>query len=61
VTMSTPAWLIASMNPSDLTTLDYWTNVSIEAHFRELVKETQQANNTGASDMDSQETAPSGV
>lgn len=59
--MSTPAWLIASMNPSDLTTLDYWTNVSIEAHFRELVKEAQQANNTGTSDTDSQETAPSGV
>lgn len=61
MTMSTPAWLVASMNPSDLSVLDYWTNVSIEAHFRELVKEAQQANNTGISDMDSQETAPSGV
>lgn len=27
--------------------LDYWTEVSIEAHWKELVKEAKEADNTG--------------
>jgi len=30
----------------DMDILDYWTEVSIEAHFRELVKEAQEASLT---------------
>tara|TARA_B100000287_G_scaffold62420_1_gene54385 strand:- start:557 stop:697 length:141 start_codon:yes stop_codon:yes gene_type:complete len=36
-----------------LQTLDYWTLVSIEAHWKELVKEAQEANNTGKVDNNS--------
>ena len=42
--MSTDSFI---MYPSDLQVLDYWTQVSIEAHFKELVKEAQEINNTG--------------
>jgi len=46
------------MYPSALSVLDHWTHVSIEAHFKELVKEAQMANATGKTDEE--ETSPSG-
>ena len=39
--------------------LDKWTNVSLEAYWKEIVKEYQQASATGKTDT--QETAPSGA
>jgi hypothetical protein len=33
------------MDPLEL--LDYYTKLNIEAHWRQLVKEAQEANNTG--------------
>ena len=36
--------------------LDYWTNVSLEAHWRELVRESQQASKTGYTIEDTQDT-----
>ena len=32
--------------------LDYWTNVSIEAHFQQLVLECQRALETGITEID---------
>jgi len=43
---------VSKMDPI-LQTLDYWTLVSIEAHWKELVKEAQEANNTGKVDNNS--------
>jgi len=43
--MPTSFW---DMPPCSLATLDYWTQVSIETHFKELVKEAQEANFTGS-------------
>jgi len=46
------------MYPSSLSALDHWTQVSIEAHFKELVKEAQMAAATGKTSEE--ETSPSG-
>lgn len=46
------------MFPRSIQILDHWTEVSIEAHFRELVKEAKKASATGKTIND--ETAPSG-
>tara|TARA_B100000963_G_C22590817_1_gene655398 strand:+ start:1197 stop:1403 length:207 start_codon:yes stop_codon:yes gene_type:complete len=53
--MTTPPW---NMYPDSLQVLDHWTQVSIEAHFKELVKEAQIANATGKTIEE--ETSPSG-
>ena len=53
--MTTPPW---NMYPDSLQVLDHWTQVSIEAHFKELVKEAQAANATGKTSEE--ETSPSG-
>ena len=42
-----------------LLVLDHWTQVSIEAHFKELVKEAQMASATGKTNEE-EETSPSG-
>jgi hypothetical protein len=46
------------MYPDSLQVLDHWTQVSIEEHFKELVKESQMANATGTTSED--KTSPSG-
>ena len=43
----------------DMAILDKWTNVSLEAYWKEIVKECKQASATGKTN--SQETAPSGA
>ena len=58
--MTTPMW---QMYPSPIQTwqidwLDYWTQVSIEAHFAKLVEEAKEVNTTGKTSED--ETSHSG-
>ena len=36
--------------------LDYWTEISLEAYWKELVKETQEANLTSQLPLELQET-----
>jgi hypothetical protein len=33
--------------PGDMDILDFWTQRSLDAHWKELVKQTQEANFTG--------------
>lgn len=44
------------MSLRDLEVLDYWTEFSIETHFRQLVLECQMANATGIT-VETEETA----
>lgn len=39
-------------NPKNMDVLDYWTFIAIEAHFKELVLETININNTGGEKQD---------
>lgn len=42
--MSTPHF---TERPGDMDILDFWTQRSLDAYWKELVKETQEANFTG--------------
>jgi len=42
--MSTPHF---TERPADMDILDFWTQRSLDAYWKELVKETQEANFTG--------------
>ena len=39
--------------PTSMDVLDYWTQIALDAYWKELVKETQQANFTGNTPSDS--------
>ena len=55
--MSTPSHFSL---PGDMDILDFWTQCNLEAYWRELVLETQEANYTGRTtceDYDTEETA----
>lgn len=43
------------MSSRDLEVLDYWTEFSIETHFRQLVLECQMANATGITETEETE------
>ena len=54
--MSTPHF---TERPGDMYILDFWTERSLEAYWKELVKEAQEANFTGSTydySSDSEET-----
>jgi len=55
--MSTPSHFSL---PGDMDILDFWTQRSLDAYWRELVIEAQEANYTGSTaceDYDTEETA----
>jgi len=43
--MSTPPWWVL---PEDMDILDFWTQRNLDAYWKELVKEAQEANFTGS-------------
>ena len=45
--MSTPHF---TERPEDMDILDFWTQRSLDAYWKELVKEAQEANFTGSTD-----------
>lgn len=54
--MSTPHW---SEMPEAMDILDFWTQRSLDAYWKEVVKESQEANFTGwTSEDDLDDTAP---
>jgi hypothetical protein len=42
----------AFTDPKNMDTLDYWTRIAIEAHFKELVLEAINIDNTGSEKQD---------
>ena len=54
--MSTPHF---TDRPGDMDILDFWTQCSLDAYWKELVKETQEVNLTGPSDEHDSDTGPS--
>ena len=54
--MSTPHF---TERPGDMDILDLWTQRSLDAYWKELVKETQEVNLTGPSDEYDSDTGPS--